>query len=98
MDFDVILDTPAPPTEVITNVPKGAKYWTIKVRDESGSTIYADPLRLPWVLTVDLETLAKYWVNTCSEPEWCDDCDIDRSGLVNFVDFAELAANRLWGE
>jgi hypothetical protein len=95
MDFNVISDTPGPPTELITEVPEGAIYWTIKVRDQWGSTIYADPLRLPWLLTVDLGTLAKYWLNSCSEPEWCNDCDIDRDGIVNFIDFARFAVHWL---
>jgi len=93
MDFEIISDTPGPPTEVITEVPKGAKYWTIKVRDQWGSTIYADPLRLPWLLTVDLGTLAKYWLNSCSQPQWCDSCDINHSGLVDFIDFANFASH-----
>jgi hypothetical protein len=41
--YDVISDTPEPPNEVITTLPFESGYWTIRVRDQYGSTIYADP-------------------------------------------------------
>ncbi|MHC4646257.1 MAG: PKD domain-containing protein [Planctomycetota bacterium] len=37
-------DTPSPPNEVITEFPFQQTWWTIKVRDQYGSTIYADPI------------------------------------------------------
>jgi parallel beta-helix repeat protein len=43
----------------------------------------------------DLCILADYWLNNCGEPEWCNSCDIDRSGQVDFSDFA-IFANRLF--
>jgi hypothetical protein len=36
--------TPGPPEEVITEFPFETTYWTIRVRDEYGSTVYADPI------------------------------------------------------
>ncbi|MHC4648586.1 MAG: PKD domain-containing protein, partial [Planctomycetota bacterium] len=39
--YIVVSDTPAPPTQVITTFPFEKTYWTIKVRDQYGSTIYA---------------------------------------------------------
>jgi len=42
--YMVISDTPDPPNEVITKFPFEKTYWTIKVRDQYGSTIYADPI------------------------------------------------------
>ncbi|MBA7707776.1 hypothetical protein ES703_116658 [subsurface metagenome] len=44
----------------------------------------------------DLGILAGYWLNSCGEPEWCNSCDIDQSGLVDFTDFAAFAAHWLW--
>lgn len=44
MDYGIICDTPSPPTEVITSFPFEQTWWTIKVRDQYGSTIYADPI------------------------------------------------------
>ncbi len=44
MDYYIISDTPSPPTEVITTSPFEQTWWTVKVRDQYGSTIYADPI------------------------------------------------------
>jgi hypothetical protein len=38
--------TPEPPEEVITEFPFETTYWTIRVHDEYGSTVYADPIRI----------------------------------------------------
>ena len=38
--------TPDPPQEVITEFPFETTYWTIRVHDEYGSTVYADPVRI----------------------------------------------------
>ena len=46
MDYSIISDTPAPPNDVITMLPFAETWWTIKVRDQYGSTIYADPIPL----------------------------------------------------
>ncbi len=37
-------ETPSPPNEVITEFPFQQTWWTVKVRDQYGSTIYADPI------------------------------------------------------
>jgi hypothetical protein len=42
----IIPDTPTPPENVITAFPHETIYWTIKVRDQYGSTIFPDPRRL----------------------------------------------------
>ena len=46
MDYSIISDTPAPPNYVITMLPFEETWWTIRVRDQYGSTIYADPIPL----------------------------------------------------
>jgi parallel beta-helix repeat protein len=49
--------------------------------------------------TVSLADLAKFtdqWLNSCSEPNWCQGTDLDQSNLVNFMDFATFAQNWLW--
>jgi hypothetical protein len=46
MDFNVVSDTLTPPTGVLRELPSGETWWTIRVRDPSGSTIHADPVRL----------------------------------------------------
>jgi hypothetical protein len=44
MDYNIISDTPTPPYEVITTLPFEETWWTVKVYDPYGSTIYADPI------------------------------------------------------
>jgi len=44
----------------------------------------------------DLANLAQYWQSSCSEPDWCQGCDFDRSGYVDFADLAKLADSWLW--
>ena len=34
----------------------------------------------------DFATLASYWQQGCSDPEWCEGADIDKSGSVNLTD------------
>jgi len=46
MDYNIISDTPTPPTEIITTFPFEQTWWTLKARDQYGSTIYADPIRV----------------------------------------------------
>jgi hypothetical protein len=46
MDYRVLSDTPHPPLDVIRGSSAGESWWTIRVRDRHGSTIYADPIRL----------------------------------------------------
>jgi len=43
----IVSETSEPPTKIITKLPPDARYWTIKVRDKYGSTIYAGPIPLP---------------------------------------------------
>ncbi|MHC4534284.1 MAG: PKD domain-containing protein [Planctomycetota bacterium] len=37
-------DTSSPPSEIVTTFPFEETWWTVKVRDQYGSTIYADPI------------------------------------------------------
>jgi len=46
MDYNIISDTPAPPNDVFTTLPFEEGWWTVRVRDQYGSTIYADPIYL----------------------------------------------------
>ncbi|MHC4755775.1 MAG: hypothetical protein ACYTBP_11590, partial [Planctomycetota bacterium] len=43
-DYTIISDTPDPPSEIVTAIPLEQTWWTIKVYDQFGSTIYADPI------------------------------------------------------
>ncbi len=42
-DYIVLSETPTPPSEVITSLPFENCWWTVKVYDAYGSSIYADP-------------------------------------------------------
>ncbi|MFC1635724.1 hypothetical protein ACFL5Z_12865 [Planctomycetota bacterium] len=42
MDYDIISDTPTPPNDVVI-LPFEEGWWTVRIRDQYGSTIYADP-------------------------------------------------------
>lgn len=46
MDCEVISDSPSPPNIVITTIPSDKTWWTVRVRDQHGSTIYADPISM----------------------------------------------------
>ncbi|MHC4790195.1 MAG: PKD domain-containing protein, partial [Planctomycetota bacterium] len=39
----LVSDTPTPPSQIITTFPFQQTWWTVKVHDQYGSTIYADP-------------------------------------------------------
>ncbi len=43
MDYAIVCDTATPPDEIITTLPFEKTWWTVRVYDEYGSTIYADP-------------------------------------------------------
>ena len=58
MDYNIISDTPAPPNEVIITLPFDETWWTVKVRDQYGSTIYADPVYInAFILSLPVENL-----------------------------------------
>ncbi len=44
MDYHIISDTPGPPTKIIKSFPYEQTWWTVRVYDSFGSTIYADPV------------------------------------------------------
>ncbi len=45
-DYTVVWDGPAPPNDVISELPYEETWWTVRARDRYGSTIYADPVRV----------------------------------------------------
>jgi len=96
MDYTVISDTPEPPTEPVT-VYEGAKYWTIKVRDQWGSTIYADPIQFSqtrmdfngdgYTNLLDFSVVTAHWLDTGCQPlHWCGGTDVTFDGSVGLPD------------
>ena len=43
-----------------------------------------------------LSVFADRWLESCSEPDWCDGSDMDFSEFVDFVDFAFCALRSPW--
>ncbi len=59
IDYDIISDTSDPPDEVITSLPFEETWWTVRIRDQYGSSIYADPRCLDaHILSLPVENLA----------------------------------------
>ncbi|MCP4261396.1 MAG: hypothetical protein GY774_28425 [Planctomycetes bacterium] len=58
MDYYIVSETPDPPNEIITTFPFDETWWTVKVTDQYGSTIYADPRRLnAFILSLPIENI-----------------------------------------
>lgn len=45
MDYNIISDTPVPPNDIVM-LPFEEGWWTVRARDQYGSTIYADPKKI----------------------------------------------------
>jgi len=99
MDYEIISDTPAPPNDVITTLPYDGIWWTVRVRDQYGSTIYADP---------------KYFRMFAHNPDPADGCLREETWIVswsqglrsvsydvyfsdNFNDVNDGTAEAFWG-
>ncbi|MCX5632679.1 MAG: hypothetical protein NTW93_03255 [Phycisphaerae bacterium] len=67
------------------------QFATIEVFDDIPGDVTKDGI-VNWN---DMQIFAGQWLNTCSSPDWCNGCDIDKSGTVDFVDFSKLAENWL---
>ncbi len=61
MDYIVISDTPHPPNQVIIDLPFEETWWTVRARDQYGSTIYADPV------SINLEDLTILTINNLTK-------------------------------
>ncbi len=94
MDFTVVSDTPAAPTEVITELPSEETWWTIRVYDQYGSTIYADPKFInASILSLPVENLSigkKYgYLQNAINEAYSGDQIIVRPGIykenINFI-------------
>jgi hypothetical protein len=46
MDYEVVSETPGPPEALVRELPFARTWWTVRVYDAYGSSIYADPLPL----------------------------------------------------
>jgi DNA-binding beta-propeller fold protein YncE len=46
----------------------------------------------------DYTMLVQHWLSDCNDPNWCDGCDLDKSGQVDTADLCILADNWLVGQ
>ena len=65
VDYSIISDTATTPRDVTTDLPFEETWWTVRARDQHGSTIYADPMlidleKLPWPTVENLTTGQTY--------------------------------------
>ena len=86
MDY-IILDTNEPPTETITAWPFAQTWWTIKARDQYGTTIFADPRRIRADSSTYLAYLATHWLETGLSIQG----DLNNDQVLDFKDFAVFA-------
>jgi hypothetical protein len=57
-DYYIVSETTEPPHKVITTFPFDETWWTVKVTDQYGSTIYADPRRInAFILSLPIENI-----------------------------------------
>jgi len=84
MDYSIISDTPTPPNEVITTLPFEQNWWTMRVYDQYGSTIYADPMRID-ALNLSLPIVN---VNTGKRYGYIQDA-IDEAAFVDEIVLSE---------
>jgi hypothetical protein len=66
------------------------------------TTIWAESGPLPsdfdgngTVEWADLKILCQWWLSRCRVGDWCDGCDLNQSGTINFKDFALFALDWL---
>jgi hypothetical protein len=45
-DYNIVAESSYPPEVTVAMLPSSDTWWTVKVRDAYGSTIYADPIRV----------------------------------------------------
>ena len=58
MDFEVVCDSNDLPDCVVTSLPAEQSWWTVRARDQYGSTIYADPIPIsPFNLSLPVQNL-----------------------------------------
>ena len=42
---------------------------------------------------VDLGFFFEHWLNGCTEPEWCDGCEVNQDGVVELEDYGKIGAH-----
>jgi hypothetical protein len=76
-DYNIVAESNSPPDVTVAMLPSSDTWWTVKVRDAYGSTIYADPTRVG--LPVGL---ISYWKLDEAEGDIAEDTAGDNEGIV----------------
>lgn len=96
--YQIISDTALPPMDIVKDLPSKETWWTVRVRDRYGSTIYADPIRLdsanlPPLSVTNARTGKKYGLITHAllDGETGDAIVLDPVVYEENVEFGETA-------
>jgi hypothetical protein len=76
-DYNIVADGNSPPAITVAMLPSSDTWWTVKVRDAYGSTIYADPIRVGMPVGV-----IAYWKLDELEGNRAADAAGDHEGIV----------------
>jgi hypothetical protein len=76
-DYNIVADGNSPPEVTMAMLPSSDTWWTVKVRDAYGSTIYADPVRVGQPVG-----LISYWKLDETEGSIAEDAAGDKDGIV----------------
>ncbi|HUT46642.1 MAG TPA: LamG-like jellyroll fold domain-containing protein [Sedimentisphaerales bacterium] len=76
-DYNIMADGNSPPEVTVAMLPSSDTWWTVKVRDAHGSTIYADPIRVGLPVGV-----IAYWKFDEVEGSIAEDTAGDNDGVL----------------
>jgi len=76
-DYNIVAESNSPPEVTAAMLPSSDTWWTVKVRDAYGSTIYADPMRVGQPVG-----LVTYWKLDETEGNIAEDTAGDNDGIV----------------
>jgi hypothetical protein len=76
-DYNIVVDSNSPPEVTMAMLPSSDTWWTVKVRDAYGSTIYADPVHVGQPVG-----LISYWKLDETEGNIAEDTAGDKDGIV----------------
>jgi hypothetical protein len=76
-DYNIVAESNSPPEVTVAMLPSSDTWWTVKVRDAYGSTIYADPVRVDQPVG-----LISYWKLDETEGSVAEDAAGDNDGIV----------------
>jgi hypothetical protein len=77
-DYSIVADNNVPPEVTMGMLPASDTWWTVKVRDAYGSTIYADPIRVGLPVGV-----IAYWKLDEAEGSIAGDIAGDNHGILH---------------